>query len=120
MLSPPSYSTCAIRLAKRRTATSIGRRVIPFDTCCAISCWGRGIRPRSPTKYSGKPRQTLNGAPSSTSPANELPPRFRLHLLAHHHHRAVGMAHNLLRDAAHQRSPDPTQATATHHDQPCP
>jgi hypothetical protein len=32
---------------------------------------GEGTRPRSPTKYSGKPRRILNGAPSSTSPANE-------------------------------------------------
>jgi hypothetical protein len=36
-----------------------------------------------------------------------------------HQHRAVGMAHNRVRYAAHQRSAHSTQSPTAHHDQAC-
>ena len=44
----------------------------------------------------------------------------RAALLAHHQHGAVSVPDNRVRDAAHQGSPDTTQAPAAHHYQSCP
>src|ERR687897_3719778 len=38
-------------------------------------------------------------------------------LLTDHQHWAVGMAHNRVRDAAHQRSSHSSQSPTSHHDQ---
>ena len=51
-------------------------------------------------------RIVLLGTPVARGPWVRL--LLRALLLAHHHNRAVGMAHNRLRDAAQQSSSDPS------------
>src|SRR5918992_4941375 len=68
-----------------------------------------------------KPKKLASWVVSSNSIRSKVPwgPSGAA-LLAYHQYGAVGMPHNRVRDAAHQRSPDPTQAPAAHYYQPCP
>jgi hypothetical protein len=63
--------TYGTRLARRRIATSAGRRATRSSTCSAFCCLGRGIPLPSPTRSCAKPNPMARGARPFTSAADD-------------------------------------------------
>ena len=67
----PACCTCATRPARRRTATSGGRRATLSCTCSASCSSGKETPPPSPTRSCAKPNRTARGARPYTSAADD-------------------------------------------------